>query len=120
MAELLSQLGHKMIGVARTHDEAVAIEQARRPGLVVADIKLADGSSGLEAVQEILRSISVPVIFITTFPEQLLTGQRPEPTYVLSSTPCTTEMTSSDLTCIRFGRHAVPEDTRDPLVKLVS
>ena len=120
VAELLSQLGHKMIGVARTHDEAVAIVQAHSPGLVVADIKLADGSSGREAVQEILRSISVPVIFITTFPERLLTGQRPEPTYVLSSTPCTTEMTSSDLTCIRFGRHGVPEDARDPLVKLVS
>ena len=84
VAELLSQLGHKMIGVARTHDEAVAIVQAHSPGLVVADIKLADGSSGREAVQEILRSISVPVIFITTFPERLLTGQRPEPTYVLS------------------------------------
>ena len=84
VAELLRQLGHKVIGVARTHDEAVAIVKAHSPGLVVADIKLADGSSGLEAVQEILRSISVPVIFITAFPERLLTGQRPEPTYVLS------------------------------------
>jgi DNA-directed RNA polymerase specialized sigma24 family protein/CheY-like chemotaxis protein len=84
VAELLRQLGHKVIGVARTHDEAVAIVKAHSPGLVVADIRLADGSSGLEAVQEILHSISVPVIFITAFPERLLTGQRPEPTYVLS------------------------------------
>jgi CheY-like chemotaxis protein len=132
VAELLRQLGHKMIGVARTHDEAVAIVQAHSPELVVADIKRADGRSGLEAVQEILRSISVPVIFITTFPERLLTGQRPEPTYVLSSRrtvayvrvvmerktlsgePCTTEMTSSDLTCIRFGRHAVPRGRARP------
>lgn len=90
VAELLRQLGHKVIGVARTHDEAVAIVKAHSPGLVVADIKLADGSSGLEAVQEILRSISVPVIFITAFPERLLTGQRPEPTYVLSK-PYTSE-----------------------------
>ena len=83
IAELLRQLGHKVIGVARTHDQAVAIVKAHSPGLVVADIQLADGSSGFEAVQEILRSISVPVIFITAYPERLLSGERPEPTYVL-------------------------------------
>ena len=84
IAELLQQLGHKVIGVARTHDEAVALVRTHSPGLVVADIRLADGSSGLEAVQEILRSISVPVVFITAYPERLLTGERPEPTYLLS------------------------------------
>jgi CheY-like chemotaxis protein/DNA-directed RNA polymerase specialized sigma24 family protein len=84
VAELLRQLGHNVTGVARTHSEAVAMVKVHSPGLVVADIRLADGSSGLEAVQEILRSISVPVIFITAHPHLLLTGERPEPTYLLS------------------------------------
>jgi hypothetical protein len=37
----------------------------------------------LEAVEEILRSIEIPVIFITAFPERLLTGKKPEPTYLV-------------------------------------
>jgi CheY-like chemotaxis protein len=55
------------------------------PGLVLADIQLADGSSGLDAVADILsQSPNLPVIFITAYPERLLTGDRPEPTYLLS------------------------------------
>ena len=55
-----------------------------RPGLVLADIQLADGSSGLDAVNEILRTVSVPVIFVTAYPERLLTGTRPEPTFLIT------------------------------------
>jgi len=55
-----------------------------RPGLVLADILLADGSSGLDAVNEILRTISVPVIFVTAYPQRLLTGTRPEPTFLIT------------------------------------
>jgi CheY-like chemotaxis protein len=54
-----------------------------KPGLVLADIKLADGSSGLDAVHDILQSFDVPVIFITAYPESLLTGERPEPTFLI-------------------------------------
>ena len=54
------------------------------PGLVLADIQLADGSSGLDAVRDILGQFQVPVIFITSFPERLLTGERPEPTFLIT------------------------------------
>jgi CheY-like chemotaxis protein len=70
--------------VARTHREAVASVKQAQPGLVLADIQLADGSSGLEAVNEILNTIDVPVIFITAYPERLLTGERPEPTFLIT------------------------------------
>jgi len=81
---LVLGLGHRVTSLARTHREAVAAVQRQRPGLVLADIQLADGSSGLEAVNEILTQFDVPVIFITAFPERLLTGQRPEPTFLIS------------------------------------
>ncbi|MBU2381500.1 MAG: response regulator, partial [Alphaproteobacteria bacterium] len=55
-----------------------------RPGLVLADIQLADGSSGIDAVKDILKRFDVPVIFITAFPERLLTGERPEPTFLIT------------------------------------
>lgn len=80
---LVRGLGHTVVGNARTHTEAVALAVAERPGLVLADIRLADGSSGLSAVNEILETFDVPVIFITAFPEALLTGLRPEPTFLI-------------------------------------
>lgn len=81
---LVQGLGHRVSGVARTHREALEEVRKKRPGLVLADIHLADGSSGLDAVNEILLGFNVPVIFITAFPERLLTGERPEPTFLIT------------------------------------
>jgi len=81
---LVESLGHRVLGVARTHSEAVAAAKTKRPGLILADIQLADGSSGLDAVNELLRSFEVPVIFITAYPERFLTGERPEPAFLIA------------------------------------
>ena len=81
---MVEELGHTVTGVARTQREAIALVAKRRPGLVLADIQLADGSSGLDAVNEILATIDVPVIFITAYPERLLTGDRPEPAFLIT------------------------------------
>jgi CheY-like chemotaxis protein len=83
--ELLAEkLGHRIIGIARTRAEAMELAQAQRPGLILADIQLADGSSGLEAVNDLLNSFEVPVIFITAHPERFLTGERPEPAFLIA------------------------------------
>jgi DNA-directed RNA polymerase specialized sigma24 family protein len=84
LVTLVESLGHRVIGRARTHSEAVRIVQRKPPGLVLADVQLADGSSGLDAVNDILRSMTIPVIFITGYPELLLTGERPEPAFLLT------------------------------------
>ncbi len=81
---IVRDLGHDVTGVAVTRDEAVAAVHERRPGLVLADIQLADDSSGIDAVKDILAAHPVPVIFITAFPERLLTGERPEPTFLIT------------------------------------
>jgi DNA-directed RNA polymerase specialized sigma24 family protein/CheY-like chemotaxis protein len=81
---LVENLGHRVIGVARTHAEAIKLARLNRPGLILADIQLADGSSGLDAVNELLRTFEVPVIFITAYPERFLTGERPEPAFLIS------------------------------------
>lgn len=84
LEDLAVSLEHKVCGTATTHAEAVQAVGDNKPGLVLADIQLADGSSGLEAVEEILGSIKVPVVFITAYPERLLTGDRIEPTYLVT------------------------------------
>lgn len=81
---LVQELGHSVHGTAATRSEALAIAREGAPGLVLSDIRLADGSSGIDAVRDILASFDVPVIFITAYPERLLTGQRPEPTYLIT------------------------------------
>lgn len=82
--QIVENLGHEAIAIVRTRAEAVAKARDERPELVLADISLADGSSGIDAVKDILAEQTVPVIFITAFPERLLTGERPEPTYLIT------------------------------------
>lgn len=84
LEQIVRGLGHEVAGVATTHDDAVAAFRNSDAGLVLADIQLADGSSGIDAVQDILAIAPVPVIFITAFPERLLTGHRLEPTFLIS------------------------------------
>jgi DNA-directed RNA polymerase specialized sigma24 family protein len=84
LEHIVQDLGHRVIGVARTHSSAVSIAKAHAPGLILADIHLADNSSGLDAVNELLRMFEVPVIFITAYPERFLTGERPEPAFLIA------------------------------------
>lgn len=84
LEDIMTKLGHRITSVVRTHK--MAIKNARRtpPRLILADINLADGSNGIDAVNEILLHVNVPVIFITAYPEKILTGARPEPAFVVT------------------------------------
>lgn len=84
LEDLVESIGHEVFGTAATRSQATELIEKDMPGLVLADIQLADGSSGLDAVDDILSIAEVPVIFITAYPERLLTGDRPEPTYLVT------------------------------------
>ena len=84
LENIVKALGHEIAGIASSRSEAVSLAYEQRPDLILADINLGAGGSGLEAVVEILRSVSVPVIFVTAYPESLLTGERPEPTHLVT------------------------------------
>jgi CheY-like chemotaxis protein len=106
LESLVESLGHRVTGIARTQREAVALAKEDRPGLILADIRLADMSSGVDAVNELLQSLEVPVIFITAYPEQLLTGERPEPAFLITKPfrPATVAAVISQ--ALFFGRNA--------------
>jgi CheY-like chemotaxis protein len=85
IVDIVRGLGHRVTGTAPTHKDAVALARKDRPDLILADIQLADKSSGIEAVNEILADFpQTPVIFITAFPERMLSGERPEPAFVIT------------------------------------
>jgi CheY-like chemotaxis protein len=84
IAGIVESLGHEVVGVAARQVEAVELARQHQPGLVLADVQLQDGDSGILTVQEILRSMDAPVIFVTGFPERLLTGDRVEPAFIVT------------------------------------
>lgn len=84
LQSIVREMGHQVVATATTRDEAVRAARRTEPGLVLADIKLADGSSGIDAVRQILSEVEVPIVFITAYPERLLTGERPEPTFLVT------------------------------------
>jgi CheY-like chemotaxis protein len=107
LERLVENLGHRTIGIARTRAEAIALSKAKRPGLILADIQLADGSSGLEAVNDLLNSFEVPVIFISAHPERFLTGERPEPAFLISKPYQSSTVSALVSQALFFERNAV-------------
>lgn len=104
--EMVESLGHRVVGTARTHAEAAALFRKTSPKMILADIQLADGSSGIDAVNEILSTAPLPVIFITAFPERLLTGERPEPAFLVTK-PFNPEMVKALISqALFFDRQA--------------
>jgi len=79
-----------------------------RPGLVLADIQLADDSSGIDAVKDILAEFEVPVIFITAFPDRLLTGERPEPTFLITKPFQRSTVKAAISQALFFDQNTVP------------
>ncbi len=105
---LVENLGHRVTGIARTRSEAVALARSKPPGLILADIQLADGSSGLDAVNDLLNTFEVPVVFITAFPERFLTGERPEPAFLISKPYQRATVSAIVSQALFFERNAVP------------
>lgn len=85
LENIISEMGHRVTGVARTRAEALDLGRADPPDLILADIQLADNSSGIDAVNDLVNTLGDrPVIFITAFPERLLTGEKHEPAFLIS------------------------------------
>lgn len=83
LSQIVRQLGHSVVGTAVTRAEAVALAKKEDFHLILSDIQLADQSSGIDAVNEILKEHDATVVFITAFPERLLTGEKLEPTFLI-------------------------------------
>ena len=99
---VVAEMGHRVTGIARTRDEAIQLARDDTPDLILADIQLADNSSGIDAVNDILQELGQrPVIFITAFPERLLTGDKPEPAFLISK-PYTVDQVISSVSQAMF------------------
>jgi len=84
LQQLVESAGHEVVGLAASEEEAVALAERERPSLVLADVNLGQGGDGQSAVERIMERHSVPVIFVTAYPERLLTGSTVEPAFVIT------------------------------------
>jgi CheY-like chemotaxis protein len=113
LESLVVSLGHSVTGIARTRSEAGLLAGSQKPGLILADIRLADESSGLDAVNDLLKVFEVPVIFITAYPERYLTGERPEPTFLITK-PFQPAMVSAVISQALFFEQKAHRSSRAP------
>jgi DNA-directed RNA polymerase specialized sigma24 family protein/CheY-like chemotaxis protein len=84
VAKIVRSAGHQVVGIAATEKAAIDLAQKHSPHLVLCDIQLKGADNGIVAAREILKSMDVPVIFVTGFPERLLTGTGVEPAFVIT------------------------------------
>jgi CheY-like chemotaxis protein len=62
---LLQALGHVVVGIAVSADEAVHIAQREQPDVALVDIRLVGARDGIDAAHEIFSRFGVPSIFVT-------------------------------------------------------
>jgi two-component system, response regulator PdtaR len=65
LEETLEKLGYAVCGLAATASQAVRTAEAERPDLVLMDIRLADGSNGIDAAAEIRERLGIPSLSVT-------------------------------------------------------
>jgi FixJ family two-component response regulator len=87
LSQIVREMGLSVSGTAARQDEALLAAEAagqEKLGLVLADIQLQDKGNGIGAAQQILERFNVPIVFVTGFPERLLTGSGLEPAFVVA------------------------------------
>lgn len=84
VSTLLESLGLKVVATARTADAAVAKAAEHRPEVVLADYDLGAGKTGLDAIKTIVSDMPVIAVFLTAYPDEVLSGADNEPTFVLA------------------------------------
>lgn len=75
--QIVKDLGLRVSSMPPTHAQAVTLLHRGRPDLIVAD-----GGCHRGTVDELYIGSFPPVVFISAFPEMLLTGIRPEPVFL--------------------------------------
>lgn len=84
LSNIVSDLGHEVINFAATREEAITKAKENPQSLILADVKLADGSLGSDAAEDIWAMFpDMAIIFITAYPEILLTGRKKEPEFLI-------------------------------------
>lgn len=89
---IVTELGHEVVGKAVSGDEAIELALLHKPNLILMDIRLKGEMDGIEAVKEIQEKISTSVIYLTGNSDRLNYERAQETKFIdLISKPFTKE-----------------------------
>ena len=83
LSMIVGGLGAKVVGSAKNAKEASSLILKYQPDLIFADFNLEDEKTGVDVVQESRAYHQCPVVFVTGFPEDVLSGSEREPDVVI-------------------------------------
>lgn len=104
LERIVCDLGHAVVGKARTMSDAVQAFESCQPDLVLSDIAIAGDGDGIAAVLSMIQRSGtgqLPAVFISAFPERLVSEKRPQPTFIVGK-PFTDEAVRSAVTQLLF------------------
>ena len=71
----VQEMGHEVIGIAISGEEAIGLAERCKPDLVLMDIQLDTAMNGLDAARIIQERTGTPIIFVTAFPSGAVRGE---------------------------------------------
>src|SRR4029453_18279122 len=72
MEWVVLKLGHEVVGLAATAQEAIVLAGRLRPNLVLMDIRLANNSDGVDAAIEIRQRFDIPSLFVSAHGDPIM------------------------------------------------
>jgi len=84
LSDIASDLGLTVIGIAENAAAAEKLVERNWPDIVISDQMLSDGDTGLEVLAGLRAKGRFYAIYVTAYPEEVLTGLDDEPAVVVS------------------------------------
>lgn len=66
----LKKLGYNVVGASATGEKAIEMATELKPDIILMDIMLKGKLTGIEAAEEIMSTLNIPVIFLTAYADE--------------------------------------------------
>lgn len=84
LSDIVGETGLSVIGVASNEADAIRIARQNWPDIIVTDQMLEDGDTGLQAIEKLRPDGEFAAIYVTAYPDEVLTGLDEEPAIIVA------------------------------------
>lgn len=101
---IVEKMGHRVVGRAATQRQAMMLAKQLKPDLVLADVQLAGGDSGIQAVSDLRKLSDIEPVFVTAFPDRVSKSMDSSPLFIISK-PFAPDLIETTLSQAAMQRH---------------